>query len=186
MEIRPLRLPGTYEILLAPHSDDRGYFMRVYDEAIFREYGLQTSWVQENQSRSEKKGVIRGLHFQFPPYAETKLVRAVKGLVLDVFVDLRRNSSTFGEWDSVELSEENKKVVFIPRGFAHGFCALTEVSEVVYRVDSYYNPESEGGIIWNDKTLMIKWPVHKPILSKKDSALKTFNDFVRDYNGTEL
>lgn len=183
MKIKPRKLTGVYEITLEPQFDERGFFMRTYNKKLFRKYNIDRNWVQENHSRSEKKGIIRGLHFQFPPYMETKLVRAVKGFVFDVFVDLRKSSPTLGEWDSIKLSEKNKKMIFIPKGFAHGFCALTKVSEIVYKIDNYYNQKAEKGIVWNDKALKIKWPTKKPILSKKDSVLMTFDDFIKIYKG---
>lgn len=176
MEIKSLRLQGTYEITMNPWHDTRGYFMRTYDEAIFREHGLTTCWVQENQSLSTRKGLIRGLHFQKPPYAETKLVRVVIGTVLDVFVDLRKSSNNYGQWDAIELSEENQKLVYIPKGFAHGFCTLTEKALVLYKVDAPYHPESEGGLRWNDESLGIHWPVDKPYLSVKNANWGNIKD----------
>jgi len=181
MKIKPLKLLGTHEILLEPKRDERGHFMRTYDEALFREHGLTTSWVQENQSLSTKKGVIRGLHFQRPPQAEVKLVRVVRGIIFDVFVDLRKASKTYGQWDSIVLSDENYKIVYIPNGFAHGYCTLTEGTIVLYKVDAYYAPEFEGGIRWNDKTLGIKWPTDAPFLSAKDRELPLFNKFVSPF-----
>jgi len=186
MEIKERKLKGTFEVNLKPILDDRGFFMRTFDDAIFKEKGLERKWVQENHSRSEEKGIIRGLHFQLPPFTETKLVRCVKGAVLDVFVDLRENSETFGQWDSIELSEENKKMIFIPRGFAHGFCTLTEISEVLYKVDNFYSPVSESGLLWNDKDLAIKWPVEEPILSTKDSKNHTLKGFVNKYKSINI
>ena len=186
MKIIKRELKGVFEITLELQEDKRGFFMRTYDENEFKKYGLHRNWVQENHSRSIKKGIIRGLHFQFPPYAETKLIRCIRGAILDVFVDLRKNSSTFGEWDSIELSEQNKKCILVPRGFAHGFCTLTDESEIVYKVDNYYNPDAEGGIIWSDRDLDIKWAVSNPILSEKDAALKSFSDFVKEHKGIEL
>jgi dTDP-4-dehydrorhamnose 3,5-epimerase len=161
--------------------DSRGYFMRTFDETIFKEKGLERNWVQENHSRSEEKGIIRGLHFQLPPFTETKMLRCINGAVLDVFVDLRKDSETFGQWDSIELSAENKKMIFIPRGFAHGFCTLTNVSEVVYKVDNYYSQESERGLLWNDVNVGINWPIENPILSVKDEKNMTFKEFVEQY-----
>lgn len=183
MIIKENKLPGVYEVTPEQHIDERGFFMRTYDKKLFSDKGIDREWVQENHSRSKKKGIVRGLHFQLPPYAETKLIRVVKGAIFDVFVDLRVGSSTFGKWGSVELSEENRKLLFIPRGFAHGFCTLTEMSEVVYKVDNHYRPEAECGIIWNDLELGITWPVERPFLSKKDMLLKSFRDFVKTYGG---
>ncbi len=168
MKIEPRRLAGTFEIALAPHADERGYFMRWYDAQAFARAGLPTAWVQANESAS-KRGVVRGLHFQRPPHAETKLVRAVQGAVFDVFVDLRRGSPTFGQWDSVELSAARHNAVLIPKGFAHGFCALSDAAVVSYLVDSAYAPQAEGGLAWDDPQLAIAWPLAGPaIVSAKD------------------
>ena len=177
MKIRPLKLKGTYEIALNPHQDERGYFMRTYDESIFNQYGMTNNWVQENQSLSQQKGIIRGLHFQKPPHAETKLIRAVIGVIFDVFVDLRKNSETYGQWDSIELSGDNYKAVYVPGGFAHGFCTLSESSLVFYKVDAPYNQKSEGGLRWNDPELGIEWPVSSPLISEKDSKWGDFQVF---------
>jgi len=177
MKIVKKKIKGVYEITLNPLKDERGFFMRTYDINRFRDIGITCTWVQENHSFSMKKGIIRGLHFQFPPYVEAKLVRVLRGAVYDVFVDLRKNSPTFGQWDGVELSEINKKMIFIPRGFAHGFCTLTDTSEVLYKVDNFYNLEAEDGIIWNDKQINIDWPVDNPILSDKDAKLSSLKYF---------
>ncbi len=181
LEITPLKLAGTFEIKLAPSYDERGYFVRVWDQRLFREYGLTTSWVQENQSLSSRKGLIRGLHFQKPPHAETKLVRVVVGAILDVFVDLRKDSRTYGRWDSIELSAGNHKMVYIPKGFAHGFCTLSDEAVVLYKVDAYYAPELEGGIRWDDEMLEIQWPVKDPFASAKDAMLPGFRDFASPF-----
>ncbi len=186
MEITERKLAGTYEIRLAPRVDERGFFMRVWDGNIFREAGLDRPWVQENHSRSNTKGTIRGLHFQFPPYAETKMVRCIRGAVLDVFVDLRLDSPTYGQWDSIELTEENKRMIFIPRGFAHGFCTLTEVSEVTYKVDNTYQKDHEGGLLWNDPAIGIDWPVAEPLLSEKDQRNMTLKQFTETHKGIQL
>ena len=181
MEIRPLKLQGTYEIQLDPRHDERGYFMRCYDEAIFREYGLVTVWKQENQSLSKRKGIIRGLHFQVPPHSETKLVRVAIGGVFDVFVDLRKDSPTHGQWDALELSEANHRMLYVPKGFAHGFCTLTDVTLVQYRVDEFYAPHAEGGIRWDDLTLNIHWPVNEPFVSDRDRSLPSLSNWVSPF-----
>lgn len=183
MEFIQRKLSGVWEIQLAPIRDERGFFMRAYDTALFEKAGLHRPWAQENHSRSERRGIIRGLHFQFPPFAETKLVRCVRGAVLDVFVDIRPNSSTFGQWDSIELSEANQKMIFIPRGFAHGFCTLTDESEVLYKVDNVYNREHEGGLLWSDTDLGISWPAEAPILSEKDTRNWTWQEFLEKVSG---
>jgi dTDP-4-dehydrorhamnose 3,5-epimerase len=183
MQIKPRLLPGVFEITLAPIRDERGFFMRAYDTGLFQAAGLHRGWVQENQSRSSRKGTIRGLHFQFPPYAETKLIHCLRGAVLDVMVDLRRGSATFGRWDAIELSESNHKAVLIPRGFAHGFCTLTDESEVYYKVDSCHRREHEGGLLWNDPEMAIPWPKLTPTLSERDRVNPTLQQFRRQHGG---
>jgi len=186
MEIKEREIEGVFEISLKPIEDDRGFFMRVFDYDIFENIGINRKWVQENHSRSQKKGIIRGLHFQLPPYTEAKLVRCIKGEVLDVFVDLRMGSNTFGNWGSIKLSEENKKMILLPRGLAHGFCTQTEISEVLYKVDNYYSKEHERGLIWNDVDLKIDWRIDEPILSAKDKANLALKEFLNEYTGIKL
>lgn len=181
-----IKFAGVFEIRLAPRRDERGFFMRVYDEEIFEKNGLHRHWVQENHSRSEKKGVIRGLHFQFPPFVETKLIRCIRGAVYDVYVDLRKDSTSFGKWGSVELSEKKHNMVYIPRGFAHGYCTLTDESDVIYKVDSPYTPKAESGLLWNDRDLAITWPVLQPLLSEKDTRNQTMKEFIRKYKNIDL
>lgn len=149
-------------------SDERGYFFESFSKEKFNEI-CNTNFVQENESKSVF-GVVRGLHFQKPPYAQSKLVRVVKGKVLDVVVDIRKGSPTFGKHVAVELSEENKNQIFVPRGFAHGFSVLSDTAILQYKCDNYYNPSSEGSILWNDASLEINWelPKGKIILSEKD------------------
>jgi dTDP-4-dehydrorhamnose 3,5-epimerase len=168
MKLEPRRLAGSFEITLAPHADGRGSFTRWYDREAFERAGIPTAWVQGNESFS-RRGVVRGLHFQRPPHAETKLVRAVTGTVHDVFVDLRRGSPTYGEWDAVELSAERHNAVLVPKGFAHGFCVLSETAIVSYLVDAPYAPHAEGGLAWDDPRLAIPWPLAgAPLISEKD------------------
>ena len=181
MQITPLKLPGTFEVVMPRHGDRRGYFGRTYDEAIFREYGLTTDWVQDNEAYSKGRGVIRGLHFQKPPHAETKLVRAVVGAIWDVFVDLRKASPTFGKWDAIELSATNPKAVYVPKGFAHGYCTLTDGVIVAYKVDAPYKPKAEGGLRWSDPALGIPWPVDAPIISDKDRSHPTLDELTSPF-----
>jgi dTDP-4-dehydrorhamnose 3,5-epimerase len=181
MEIRPLKLSGTYEILLQPRGDERGYFMRAYDVGIFRKAGLVTEWVQDNEAYSSRKGIIRGLHFQSPPHAETKFIRVALGTVLDVFVDLRRSSEFYGQWDSIELSSDNRKALYLPKGFAHGYCTLSEQSLILYKVDSLYAAKAEGGIRWNDPDLAIPWPTQHPVISAKDAGWGILRDFASPF-----
>lgn len=186
MEITEGKIKGTYVIDLKPHGDHRGFFMRTYDQQIFTNFGIDRPWVQENHSLSEHANVVRGLHFQLPPFAETKMVRCIQGRVLDVFVDIRKGSPTYGQWDAVEISALNKRMVYIPKGFAHGFATLEAGSEVVYKVDNYYSPENERGLLWNDPALAIKWPVEKPILSDKDQKNLSLAEFTEEYGGIDL
>ncbi len=187
MIIKERELKGVFEIQLEPKEDHRGFFMRVYDDNIFKNHGLHGNWVQENHSLNKKKNTVRGFHFQLPPHSETKLVRVISGKVLDVFLDLRKNSPTFGQWDSIVLSGENKKMLYIPRGFGHGICTLEDNTAMLYKVDNYYAPDHEGDIIWNDPELGVEWPLDgKPILSEKDSKAKSFREFIGTYNGLEV
>jgi dTDP-4-dehydrorhamnose 3,5-epimerase len=156
-------------------EDSRGYFFEAYNEQTFHEAGIEMKFVQDNQSKSGY-GVIRGLHFQRKPYAQTKLVRVLEGKILDVAVDIRKGSPTYGQSFSIELSAENKKQLFIPAGFAHGFSVLSETAIVLYKCDALYNKESEGGIIYSDEALGIDWkvPADKAIISDKDQLLPLF------------
>ncbi len=165
-------------ILIKPQvfSDDRGFFMESYSKKIFQKNGISADFVQDNHSLSIQKGVLRGLHFQKPPFTQAKLVRVTHGEVYDVVVDLRKNSETFGKWEGFELSAENFQMLFVPKGFAHGFLTLEDNTEFQYKCDEYYNKESEGGIIWNDPDLNVNWKNKNPILSDKDKLLPKFKD----------
>ncbi|MEI6728544.1 MAG: dTDP-4-dehydrorhamnose 3,5-epimerase [bacterium] len=158
-------------------EDDRGFFLESYNKQLFKDNGIDTQFIQDNHSKSSY-GVLRGLHFQLEPYAQAKLVRVVQGEVLDVAVDLRAKSQTYGQWFSIKLSAENKKQLFVPRGFAHGFVVLSDTAEFLYKVDNVYSKESEGGIAYNDPTLNIDWQIDlsKVLVSDKDKVLKSFND----------
>ena len=163
-------------------NDARGYFVETYNEQRYREAGIDTVFVQDNQSCSTY-GVVRGLHFQKPPYSQAKLVCCTVGRVLDVAVDLREGSKTFGQWFSVELSEENKRQFFIPRGFAHGFSVLSETAIFTYKCDNLYHPEAEGGILLSDADLNIDWkiPEEARIISTKDTNHPLFRDFLSPF-----
>ena len=150
-------IDGVYVIEPTVYGDHRGYFMETYSDEEFAEIGLNYKFVQDNQSKS-RKGVLRGLHFQ-KENTQAKLVRCIKGEVFDVAVDLRPGSATYGKWEGVILSEENKKMFMIPRGFAHGFLVLSEEAEFTYKCDDVYNPNAEGGLAWNDKDVNIDWPL---------------------------
>lgn len=165
-------------VLIKPDvfPDDRGYFFESYQKEKFRELGINADFVQDNESMS-MKGVLRGLHLQAPPFAQGKLVRVVKGSVLDVAVDLRKNSPTYGKWESVVLSDQNKMKLMIPEGFAHGFLVLEDYTIFQYKCTNYYNKESEKGIIWNDPDLNIDWGIQNPMVSEKDLKGVLFKDF---------
>lgn len=159
-------------------GDDRGYFMESFNAEWFNKNVSETNFIQDNESKSSK-GVLRGLHFQTPPFSQAKLVRVIQGEVLDVAVDLRKDSPTYGQHHSIILSEENKKHFFVPRGFAHGFVVLSETAIFSYKVDNIYSPEHDSGLMWNDPTLNIDWKIDKNLiqLSEKDKAQGTINDF---------
>lgn len=160
-------------ILVEPKifKDNRGYFMETYNQKIFHENGITVEFVQDNMS-SSTRGTLRGLHYQLEPFAQGKLVRVTKGRVFDVAVDIRRTSPTFGEWVGLELSEENKRSLFIPPGFAHGFYVLSEMAEFTYKCTALYAPRAERGIIWNDPDIGIEWPLQEGnlVLSQKDNS----------------
>jgi dTDP-4-dehydrorhamnose 3,5-epimerase len=183
MIFKELPFPGVYEIILEPREDSRGFFMRTYDDTLFAEHDLHKNWVQENHTMNLEKNVVRGLHFQFPPHVEAKLVRVIVGEVYDVFLDLRTDSSTFGKWGSVMLSANAKNIIFLPRGFAHGYCTLTEGCEILYKMDSYFAPDAQGTVRWDSPELGIPWPVENPFISEKDANAKTFNEFVEEHGG---
>ncbi len=180
MIFKERKLAGVFEIIPKIRYDNRGFFMRTYDKEIFKKNYIDQEWVQENHSGTISKGTIRGIHFQLPPYDEAKLVRCIKGKIWNAFVDLRLNSDTFGKWDMVELSETNKKMIFIPRGFANGFCIIEDDSELIYKTDNMYKPEFERSIKWNDPDIGIKWPISNPILSEKDRNNDSFHHIKKE------
>lgn len=177
MNIITTEIPDVVIIEPRVFGDSRGYFFESFSEREFKEKVADVNFVQDNESRS-CHGVVRGLHFQKPPHAQAKLVRVVKGRVLDVAVDIRKGSPTYGRHVEVELSEDNHRMVFIPKGFAHGFAVLSEDAVFQYRCDDYYAPETEGAIAWNDLDLDIDWrlPSEKVILSAKDTSHPSFKD----------
>ena len=169
--------PGLFVFDPIVYEDSRGYFFESYNEKIFQQENIDLRFIQDNQS-SSSYGVIRGLHYQLNPHAQVKLVRALTGTILDVAVDIRKNSPTYGRFFAVELSAENKRQLFIPRGFAHGFSVLTERAEVFYKCDAFYDKASEAGICFNDPSLNIDWkiPEEKITISEKDQKLPTVAD----------
>lgn len=178
MEVKPTKIEGVYIIEPRVFKDSRGYFFESFSKKDFDAAIGKVDFVQDNESCSTK-GVLRGLHFQKPPYAQAKLVRCVVGRVLDVAVDLRKDSPTYGQYVTVELTEDNHRQFFIPKGFAHGFEVLSDVAIFQYKCDEYYHPESEGGLDPFDETLAIEWstPLQEAIVSEKDKKHPKFTDF---------
>lgn len=176
MKITPLRLHGASLVEPVVHQDNRGFFMESYNYTQFKGQGIDHTFIQDNHSRSSESGVIRGLHYQLNPKAQTKLIRVLTGAIYDVIVDIRKNSPTFGQWIGVILTEYNKRQLLVPQGFAHGFCTLVPNTEVLYKVDEYYSPEHDRGILWSDPTLGIDWPTSAPILSDKDQRYPLLKD----------
>ncbi len=166
-EFVPLGLPGLTLIKPQVFGDDRGFFLELYKHSEFFRAGIVEHLVQDNYSRSSA-GVLRGLHYQKNPKAQGKLVTCIRGAIFDVAVDIRRGSSLFGKWEGVELTEENRHLLYVPAGFAHGFQVLTETAEVIYKCTEEYSPADDRGIIWNDPDLGIVWPLTDPVLSGKD------------------
>ena len=165
-------------IVITPRAfnDDRGFFMETYKRSDFINNGIKEDFVQDNHSKSTK-GVLRGLHYQKAPKAQAKIVRCIKGAIFDVAVDIRKGSKTYGKWVGVELTEENKKMLYIPAGFAHGFCVRSEVAEICYKSSDEYSPENDRGIIWNDSEIGIDWNLDaEPVISEKDSKHPLLKD----------
>jgi len=176
MEFQETPLKGLYVIKPSVFEDERGYFFESFNNEVFMKAGLQLNFVQDNQSLSQK-GVLRGLHFQNPPYAQGKLVRVITGAVYDVAVDIRKNSPTYGRYFGMELTEKNKWMMYIPEGFAHGFATLENNTVFSYKCTNYYHKASEDCLLWNDPTIGIQWNVTDPVLSEKDKTGKLLNDF---------
>ncbi|MBB6670626.1 dTDP-4-dehydrorhamnose 3,5-epimerase [Cohnella nanjingensis] len=169
MKVIETNLPDLKLIEPAVFGDNRGFFMESYNAARFAEQGIAMQFVQDNHSLSAETGVLRGLHYQLNPKAQTKLVRVVAGAIYDVVVDIRKGSPTFGQWQGFILSADNKRQLLMPKGFAHGFCTLVPNTEVLYKVDELYSPEHDRGIAWDDPALGIDWPTSAPVLSGKDA-----------------
>ncbi|AYB41927.1 dTDP-4-dehydrorhamnose 3,5-epimerase [Paenibacillus lautus] len=176
MRVEPLKLEGVTILEPVAHGDHRGFFMESYNERIFKECGIHNNFIQDNHSLSAEPGVLRGLHYQLNPKAQTKLIRVMTGAIYDVVVDIRKSSPTFGQWVGVILSEHNKRQLLVPKGFAHGFCTLVPNTQVLYKVDEYYSPEHDRGILWSDPVLGIDWPTSNPILSDKDQRHPLLKD----------
>jgi dTDP-4-dehydrorhamnose 3,5-epimerase len=176
MPFETTNIPDLFVFEPNVFEDSRGYFFEAYNEHLFQQQGINIRFVQDNQSKSSY-GVIRGLHYQLPPFAQAKLIRVLQGSILDVAVDIRKGSPTFGQSYIVELSAENKKQLLIPAGFAHGFSVISDTAIVLYKCDQFYNKESEGGILYNDPSLNIDWQIEsgKEVVSEKDVALPPFS-----------
>ena len=178
MQLKETGIDGLVELVPEVYHDARGWFFEFYKESTLRKLGIERNFLQENLSYS-KKGVIRGLHFQLPPFAQAKLATVLSGSVLDVVVDLRQGSKTFGEVYECQLDSKRKNMLLVPEGFAHGFAAL-EDSVFFYKCSNLFNKPSESGILWNDPKLNIQWPVKDPIVSDKDKLLPTFEELLRN------
>lgn len=169
LEVRKLGLDGVVVVVPKRFGDHRGFFSETYNQQAFAEAGIDLKFVQDNHSMSAEAGTIRGLHFQFPPKAQAKLVRVVRGAILDVVVDIRKSSPTFGKWVSAEITAARGEQILVPAGFAHGICTLEPDTEVLYKVTDYYSPQHDSGVRWDDPAIGIEWPVKgAPILSDKD------------------
>ncbi|MCC7168593.1 MAG: dTDP-4-dehydrorhamnose 3,5-epimerase [Rhodospirillales bacterium] len=178
MRVEPTAIPDVKLIHLEPHGDPRGLFVETFDAARFASYGLPGNWPMDAASRQSKAGTVRGLHFQAPPHAQAKLVRVTRGRAFDVALDIRQGSPWYGRHVALELSETVWQVLYIPEGFAHGFCALVDDTEIAYKMGASYAPETYGGLLWNDPDLAIGWPVEdtKAILTPRDRAYPRLRD----------
>lgn len=176
MKVTSLTLEGAKLIEPVVHGDHRGFFMESYNEKLMHENGIVHNFIQDNHSLSAEPGVLRGMHYQLNPKAQTKLIRVISGSIYDVIVDIRKDSPTFGQWQGFILSDANKRQLLVPQGFAHGFCTLAANTQVIYKVDEYYSPEHDRGIAWNDPSLNIDWPVSNPVLSDKDTRHPLLKD----------
>lgn len=177
MQFIPTEFPGLFIVEPRVFQDSRGFFLESHSQAKFAAAGLSYDFIQDNHAFSTVPGVLRGLHLQLPPAAQAKLVRVARGSVLDVVLDLRKGSPTFGRTYALELSDQNFRMLMIPRGFAHAYLTLTPDTDFLYKVDAPYAPETEAGIIWNDPDLGLSWPVSDPVLSPKDRVLPRLKDF---------
>lgn len=175
-----LEIPDVILVTPKIFTDTRGFFIETYKKSEFISNGIKDDFVQDNHSKSTK-GVLRGLHFQKKEKSQSKLVRCISGVIFDVAIDIRKNSSSYGKWVSAILSEENKKMLYIPKGFAHGFLVLSETAEIVYKTGEEYSPENDRGILWSDPKININWNYDNPILSEKDKNLPLLRDTDNDF-----
>lgn len=183
MIFNPTKLAGAFTIDVQPFQDNRGFFTRTFCENEFGAQNLVQHFVQANHSGTHGKGVIRGMHFQRPPFCEVKLVKCVQGSIFDVIIDVREGSPTFLQWFGAELSAENKRMMYVPAGFAHGFQSLTDYSEITYMVSNFYNKESEAGVKYNDAKVNIEWPLPVSLVSDKDNTIPAIDD---SFSGVSL
>lgn len=181
MNLIKTKLKDAYILEPKVFGDHRGFFMETYNAKLLEEQGFSLNFVQDNHALSKESGVLRGLHYQLEPFAQTKIVRVTKGAVYDVILDIREGSPTYGQWEGFILSEDNKRQLLVPRGFAHGYCTLVENTEFLYKVDNYYSPEHDRGIAWDDPDLNIDWPTSNPILSDKDTKHPYLKDLERQF-----
>ena len=179
LKVESLAIQDVKLVTPARFGDDRGFFSETYNAQRFKDAGIEADFIQDNHSLSAQRGTVRGLHFQAPPFAQSKLVRVLRGTILDVAVDVRKGSPTYGKWVSAELSAENGVQIFVPRGFLHGFVTLEPDTEIAYKVDNYYSKECDGAVLWNDPALGIDWgiPANEAVLSDKDAAAQSFAEF---------
>lgn len=182
MKLIPTTFKDVILCEITKYEDERGYFTETYNKDVFFKHGIDSNFVQDNHSLSLKSGTIRGLHYQQQPKAQSKLIRVVKGSIYDVVVDIRINSATYGKWESYLLTADNSRQLFVPKGFAHGFCSLEDNTEIHYKVDEFYSKEHERGIYWNSPELKINWPVSYPILSIKDKHLPCLSEAEKTLN----
>lgn len=185
MKIIDTKLPEVKIVEPRVFRDHRGFFMESYHKQNLAVHGINMDFIQDNHSLSKEKHVLRGLHYQLQPYAQTKLVRVISGAIYDVAVDIRKGSPTFGKWVGIELSEDNHRMLLVPQGFAHGFCTLTEDVHVQYKVDAYYAAAQDRGIRWNDPALAIDWPTNAPMLSEKDARQPLLADAENNFTYTK-
>jgi dTDP-4-dehydrorhamnose 3,5-epimerase len=174
IEVTPTKLDGVLVLKPKAFRDSRGFFLETYNQREFEHIGIRDAFIQDNQSQSGC-GVLRGLHYQVAPAAQVKLIRVIRGEIFDVVADIRKNASTFGQWFGITLSEDNQKMLYIPKGFAHGYMAMKDKTEVLYKVDAFYSPEHERGILWKDPQIGVSWPDigSEPLVSEKDQKNPT-------------
>ncbi|HEY9163375.1 MAG TPA: dTDP-4-dehydrorhamnose 3,5-epimerase [Magnetovibrio sp.] len=187
MSVRELSLPGAVVFSTSKFVDARGSFAETFNAKVYEQAGIRENFVQDNYVVTEKAGTLRGLHFQRLPHAQAKAVRVFRGRILDVIVDVRVGSPTYGKWEGIELSAANAEQLFVPVGFAHGYLTLEDNTEVFYKVSDFYAPQSEGGIVWNDPDLAIDWPLdgRTPSLAERDEALPRLKDLQQEFRYVE-